>query len=684
MARGLKKRITTILALIGVGAAAILARGVQLQIIQSPALKEEAASQHQQTITLQAERGSILDNQGEALAVSSMKKTQVFARPRKVREPVTTARKLARVLKLDSGPLAEKLSSRNKPFIWIERYAREDQAEAIERLDLPGIGVFPALRRYYPADSLAASLLGFTGVEGQGLEGLEYYYDDTLSGGTVRIWQEKDGKGNPIFLSKKSGAHADLSGKQGSRGLYHSLTHVNSRGSSIKLTICRPLQYVVERQLKKAMKKTGARAGCVLAMEPHTGRILAMASWPTFDPNNFRDYSQKEFRNRCVLNSYEPGSTFKVFTAAAALQHRAVSPRERFYCENGAYLLGGETITDTKAHGFLDVSEIITYSSNIGASKIGERLGKQRLYQSIKDFGFGQKTGVDFPGEAPGLVRHYKKWSQVAVGTISFGQGIAVTPLQTAAALSAVANGGVLMKPYLAEYAVLPDGSEKRINRPRKVRQVVSPEVAMLITEYMKMVVSPKGTGSLASVPGYSVAGKTGTAQKPKENARGYAEGKYLSSFMGFLPASDPRLALVVMVDEPSSGKPYGGVVAAPVFQAIAKKAMILLKVPAEEEMAAFQRDNRELEFSESSHFARLRKWEKKREWKENSEPRQPGNMQMPDLHGLTLRRALEEIADLPVQVEVIGTGLVKAQSPSPATRLGEGDIVRIKLEARL
>jgi cell division protein FtsI (penicillin-binding protein 3) len=683
-ARGLKRRITTILALIGVGAAAILARGVQLQVLKAGELKQEAARQHEHTIKLKAERGAILDNQGEALAVSSMKKTQVFARPDKVEDPKAAARELARVLDMEARRLEKKLGEKNRQFIWIDRYAKEKQAEAIEKLDLSGIGVFPAIRRYYPGGPLAANLLGFTGVEGQGLEGLEYYYEETLRGSTIRIWQEKDGRGNSIFLSKKSGA--GMSGKASAGGVYESLTHVNAKGSSIKLTILRPLQYVVERELEAAMKKTGAKAGCILAMEPDSGRILAMASWPDFDPNNFREYSQENFRNRCVAGSYEPGSTFKVFTTSAALEDRAISPREKFYCENGAYLLGGETITDTKAHGFLDVSEIITYSSNIGASKIGERLGKQRLYEAIKDFGFGVKTGIDCPGESSGLVRDYKRWSQVAVGTISFGQGVAVTPLQNVTALSAIANKGALMRPYLAEYVIKPDGTEKRLHRPEKVRQAVTPEVAMLMTEYMKMVVSPEGTGSRAEVPGYSVAGKTGTAQKPKEKSRGYAEGKYVSSFMGFLPASAPRLAMIVVIDEPASDRPYGGVVAAPVFRNIAKKAMILLKVPAEENMAAFKREGDNLEISGASHFDNLRKWEKKREWKEKEKNRQRqfGEMVMPDVHGLTLRRALDELASLQVQVEVKGTGLVKAQSPAPATGLEEGDIVRIKLEARL
>jgi cell division protein FtsI (penicillin-binding protein 3) len=690
---GIKIRMAAILALLGIGAIGVVLRAFQLQVLEARLLKEKADQQRRHTIEIMAKRGDILDARGEALAVSK-EKAQIYARPEEIKDPARTAKELASILGLDRKRLEAKLV-RGEHFFWVTRQASLEQAEAVRRLRKKntelehGIGVLPASARLYPGYSLAANLIGFTGIgekgDAVGLEGLEYLYEDTLKGKPIHIWLEKDARGNPFYLSGGEGSLIPDLDAEKTRKPAEPIFKPEARGTSLKLTILRPLQYLVERELEKGIKASKAKAGCVVAMEPDTGRILAMASYPTFDPNRYNKYSQEEFRNRCAAIADEPGSTFKVFIAAAALEERVVKKNQIFFCENGMYMLGGETISDTRAHGWLTVGQIITYSSNIGATKIGEALGKERMHRAIKAFGFGSRTGVDFPGESAGILRPTSQWSQVAVGTISFGQGIAASPLQMVTALSAIANRGVLMKPYLVESLISPDGAEKILHRPQSVRRVITEETAGTVTAFMNKVVAPGGTGAKAAVPGYTVSGKTGTAQKPREKARGYAEGKYVASFMGFLPAKRPRLAMVVLIDEPDPERPWGGAVAAPVFQAIAKQAMVLLKVPSENEYQHLAEIDLERSYErngEDEFKRKIRKWEKARNWKKTRTPGSvKGQRAVPDLRGLTMRQALKALEGLPVGVETSGSGIVRSVTPSPGTKINRGDIIRLRLE---
>ena len=451
---------------------------------------------------------------------------------------------------MDVNEMADKLTGQGN-FVWLSRSATLEQAERIRVMNLDGVGVLPANRRFYPGGTTAAHVLGFTGLDGKGLEGLEYYYDERLTGDPIRILLERDARGNAIFVNENEDYKGLLSREESEEETSANPFKAESRGANLELTIVRPLQFLVESELGKGVEKAGAKSGCALVMEPETGRILAMASWPIYDPNEFGKYEQESYRNKCVTMAYEPGSTFKAFTVAAAIEEGVVTPRDNFFCENGSYLLGGSTIRDISKHGWLGIEDIMVHSSNIGASKIGEKMGKERMHRAYRAFGFGEKTGIDFPGEASGLLRPYKKWSQVAVGTISFGQGVAVTPLQMVAALGAIANGGTLMKPYLVERATLQDGTIVDVNGPTEVRKVISEKTARTLASFMKEVVSERGTGKNAMVPGFSVAGKTGTAQKAKERSRGYADGKYIASFMGFIPADRPRMAMIVVIDEP-------------------------------------------------------------------------------------------------------------------------------------
>lgn len=720
VATGLKIRMVTVLALIGIGAGGIILRAVQVQILEADSLRKIASRQHQHAIELRAQRGDILDQRGESLAVSE-KRAQIYAHPEKVVDPAYAAKKLSSVLGKPAPELLKKLSSGDS-FVWLTRNASLERAQAVKIMGLAGIGFLPASRRFYPGETLAANLIGFIGLDGKGLEGLEYYYDDVLTGKPARVWQVRDGRGNPIFFSESGSIDSWQPFSQNGIGRGQSVLSAfrhaiglaapggpgaiksdgenvrenfkpvpepslgtDSGGDSLKLTILRPLQYLVERELEKGIKSSGSKAGCVVAMEPDTGRVLALASWPTYDPNQFGKYSQKEFRNRCVASAYEPGSTFKVFIVAAALEEGVIRPDDRFFCENGNYDMGGEVISDTRAHGWLSVEDIIAYSSNIGASKIGESMGKKKMYRNIKAFGFGARTDIDFPGESAGLLRPSKNWSQVAVGTISFGQGIAVTPLQMASALSAVANGGNLMRPYLVQSLIRPDGTEKKLNAPKKVRRVIGQKSVNAITGFMEKAVRPGGTGKNAQVPGYSVAGKTGTSQKPKEKERGYAKGKYVASFMGFLPAKNPRLAMIVVIDEPDPERPWGGAVAAPIFQAIAKNAMILLKVPSEDEAPPIARTDKAT--SSNLTTKRIRRWEEKRAWNQKmrlalDDKKNTDKMTVPDLEGFTMRQALRSLEGMPVQVEVAGTGIVTNQSPEPGIKIKGRTTVKLNLEA--
>lgn len=693
-ARGLQIRLVIILALIGISAGGIFARAVQLQFLKAPHLQKLLARQHKNTIVLRGERGAILDARGEALAVSSARKSQVFAHPEQVDDPARTAALLADILGLNPREVLAKLYAREAAFVWITRNGEESKVKKVEALELAGIGVLPLIQRRYPGGSLAANVIGFTGVEGTGLEGLEYHYERVLAGSAIRIWQERDGRGKPLFLSVRGESQAEsklspplTSGSWSPGGeasdLSELLFNSETRGRSIKLTLLRPLQYVVERELEKGIKNAKANSGCVIVMEPDTGRVLAMASYPDFDPNRFREHDPASFRNRCLINAYEPGSTFKVFVAASALDQGALRADEKIFCEHGTYSLGGETINDPRPRGWLSVSEVVAYSSNIGAAKIGERMGREGLFEAVRGFGFGQRTGIDFPGESAGILRPYKQWSTVGVGTISFGQGIAVTPLQMVTALSAIANQGALMRPYLVESILLPDGREQIQNRPQKKGQALSAEASLITTEFMKQAVKI-GTGQKAAVPGYTVAGKTGTAQKAEEGVRGYAKGKYVASFMGFLPASRPRLAIIVVIDEPDPEKPYGGEVAAPVFREIARQAMILLRVPSEAAQDKIARqDPGRARADEGAARSRIRKWKEEREWRLDSAERafEQGE-KMPDLSGLTLRQALRLLKSSGLPVEITGTGLVAAQYPAPGAALDRDILIRMVLEA--
>jgi cell division protein FtsI (penicillin-binding protein 3) len=534
------------------------ARAFFLQVIQQEQLQKLAEKQHQKVVPLTPVRGAIYDRNNAPLAVS-IEMDSCYAEPRNIDNIGEATAKLAPLLGMSREALGKKLNG-SKNFVWLQRRMSPDQAQKIKDLDLDGICFVKETKRFYPNADLAGHVIGFTGLDPDGLEGVELKYNSTILGSTGYLVTERDALGRDIAQMGTVVTKA-------------------SKGHNVTLTLDKNIQYITEKELAMAVTASGARGGMALVMEPQSGRVLAMANYPNFNPNAYSRYPQPVLRNKTIVDSFEPGSTFKVFLIAAALEEKIVTPNDGFNCENGSYAIGGRTIHDTHKYGRLSVGEILKYSSNIGAAKIGSRLGQERLYRHLKEFGFGGRSGIDLPGEAGGYLRDESQWFGVDIATISFGQGVSATAVQLAAAVSAVANGGQLMKPYVVEKISDENGTEMQRFSPQARRRVISPETAGTVARMMEGVTAAGGTGMNAAVEGFRVAGKTGTAQKVDPITKGYSVDKRTASFIGFVPIDNPRLTILVVIDEPKTS-PYGGVVAAPAFGAIAQQALCYLRVP--------------------------------------------------------------------------------------------------------
>jgi cell division protein FtsI (penicillin-binding protein 3) len=631
--------------------ALILGRMFQLQVLKKEQLYKLAAQQQRVQIPLVPKRGTVYDGNGNELAVS-IEVDSVFADARKVVDVEKTANALASVLQVDGKELKRRLRS-HRSFEWVQRKISSKEAGQIKALKLPGIYFLKENRRFYPNSQLAAHLIGFVGLDSKGLEGIEFQYDALLNGKN-RVWAAgRDALGREIAMGKVPFEKED---------------HYRN----IALTIDKPVQHITETELDRGVEKWGAKGGMAIAMDPLTGKILAMASYPTFNPNQFIQSRAKSWRNGAVSDVFEPGSLFKVFLAAAALEEHLVRPSDSFFCENGSYTVYDRTIHDTSKHGYLTFQQIIKFSSNIGASKVGEKMGKKRFYRYISEFGFGEKTGINLPGEGKGILRHPRYWPAVALDTISFGQGISVTGIQLVAALSAIANGGFLMKPYVVEKIMNEKGEVVQSFQPETVRRVVSVETAKKVTMLLKATTEKGGTGEGAVPAGYEVAGKTGTAQKVDSLLGGYSENRYISGFMGFAPVEDPKLALLVVIDEPQGGN-YGGVVAAPIFKAIMEKALPCLQVlPKGTKVVKNELDSvPRKDWSGGQPLINGIKVGKGAE-----------TIVMPDLTGLSMRNALTRMEGRGLIIKVSGNGKVVEQAPRPGTVVERGDICFLKFRS--
>jgi len=525
---------------------AIGARAVYLQVFCGPWLAQKAADQYERSFELAGNRGTIYDTNFAKLAVSNLA-TSIAGYPQQINNARESAKALSRILKINRKVLQNKLICK-KPFVWIKRQSSPNETKAVKNLKLQGVGFIPEYNRFYPNKTLAAQVIGFTGTDGKGLEGIEFYYDTYLKGARGNFTILKDAFGNG-FLSGK-GNVPDYSGK------------------NIILTIDKTIQYITEKALEETVTSFSARSGMAVVIAPKTGAMLAIAHYPFFNPNSFKYFRRELWRNRAITDPFEPGSTMKIFSASAAIESGGSSPNTIYFCENGSYRIGRKIIHDNVSHGWLSLQQIVKYSSNIGAVKISEKIGPEHLYNTLCNFGFGTKTGIDCPGETAGSLALYKQWTKLDTSVISFGHGISVSAVQLIAAVSTIANDGVLMKPYLVRAITDKNGQYIHRFKPRKIRRVISTNTAREVAKMMKTVITRNGTGTLAALEGYSVCGKTGTSKKIGKDGT-YSEDKYIASFAGFTPAENPEIAILVIIDEPT-GKYYGGIVAAPAFKKIA------------------------------------------------------------------------------------------------------------------
>ncbi len=549
-------RIVIVGSFLGVCFALMIARAFQLHVVQGEQLQSKAAGQYTKAFYDISKRGTIYDANHTELALS-VDVESICAYPAQIRFPLQTAQSLARALRLDKATVLKKLRAK-KSFVWIKRHVDPAQISAVRAVKLDGVGFVTESRRFYPLTTLAAQVVGFCGTDGRGLEGLEFYYDAFLKGRENRRTVLKDALG---------------------RGFTEEPASEGGPGYNLILNIDKNIQFIAEEALSEGVKKFWAKSGTALVMVPDTGAILAMAHVPAFNPNAFGQYQPGLWRNRAVTDTFEPGSTFKILLVAAALESGTCTPSSAFNCEEGSYRIGRRIVHDVHPYAQLSLQDILKYSSNIGAAKVGEKVGPAYLYHKLAEFGLGEKSDVDCPGETSGSLRPVKSWSQIDAGAICFGQGVSVSALQLASAVAAIANDGLLMKPYLVKRITDAQGRTIKRFQPVVLRRVISRENARVLTGMMTRVSEEGGTGVKAAMTGYMVAGKTGTAQKADPAEGGYARGKYMASFVGFVPAEDPLIAVLVVIDEPQE-EHYGGVVAAPVFRCIASKTLRYLKVP--------------------------------------------------------------------------------------------------------
>ena len=602
-------------------------KALDLQVLDRERAFTIARKQHEGSSTLLPRRGKILDRNMKELAVNVEIKS-VFANPYAVKNPSELSKTLSAKLGMPEESVRQKLTSKSS-FVWLDRLVDPNITSELESLKLEGVGYIEEPKRVYPNGHLMGQVLGFTNIDSTGIEGIEYRYDGLLIGKPGKITLKKDARGRKIISNPDIVADFD---------------EEKTAGHDIILTVDSQIQHIVERELKDGIENMNAESGMAILLDPETGEVLAMASYPFLDPNKYGDFPLEFRRNLPVWYTFEPGSTMKVFLASSALQEKVATPDTEFYCEKGRRQVGAKIIRDVKPYGTLRFADVIRVSSNIGASKIGELLGKEKYYSYLKKFGFGDKTGIDVSGESSGRLTSPKSWGKIELATISFGQGVSVTALQLASALSAIANGGYLMKPHMVKEIRNPDGTVIRENKPEVESRVISYDTAVEMTHILERVVE-EGTGKKAAIPGYKVAGKTGTAQIPDPVNGGYYHDRYVASFIGFAPSDNPKITLVVVVEAPKR-MTYGGSVSAPIFKQIAEKVLFHMGISPGKELV--------------------------------------GAKIMPDLSGKSVRDILKWSEQEGIKVEVKGSGYVTGQSPSPGDTIREGMVCSIELKQNI
>jgi len=615
----------------------IFLRAYQLQILEASHLSSLAEKGYTGELTFTTPRGTIFDRAGNELALS-IEVSSIYGYPQKIANNREAATLLAQALSIDRAALLERLQD-SRAFVWIKRKVTPEEISRVSALAISGIDFTMESRRYYPCLETAAHVVGFASQDNKGLEGIELQYDGYLEARETTFNRIHDALGRPLLFDRP---------RMESPGPFN-----------LVLTLDKDISYKAQKSLQDAVERSGAAGGICIVMRPRTGEILAVAVVPEFNPNVFWRHKPYEWRNRAVTDCFEPGSTLKAFLVAAALEEGVVTPNTVLDCEGGELTVADYVIHDSKAYENLTVSEIIKYSSNIGAIKIGRRLGAERYNQYLQRFGFGERSGIDFPGERIGTLKSMRYASIVDQHTLFFGQGISVSPLQLATAFGAIANGGCLMRPYLVKSIVDQGGKPIHEYYPQTRRRVISEMTARKVKAILEGVVGKDGTAPRAAIQGYRAGGKTGTAQKVDPIEKTYSNKKYVAYFGGFVPSDSPEIAILVALDEPK-GRPYGGVVAAPVFSDVGGWTLNHLNVvpsvttaTASREMGAPSGNDRPSR-TEGEQVARGLDL--------------PGLV--PDVRGLGVREVVRKAKALGLRVIVKGSGMAAEQSPTPGLPL--------------
>lgn len=635
----------------------VFGRAWNLQVSQKARLKGFAEDQYMRAVEIPAKRGEIVDRRGVKLA-SSVDVDSVWVDPSMLPDQRDAAKKLAKVLELDWKDLEERFVKARR-FAWIKRQVSDGEAAKVKALNLPGIGFAKEPRRFYPQRELAAHVIGLVGTDSHGLDGLELSFEDELSGESVRRDGFRDAKGRKVLTNGVEDPQ-------------------NSAGASLTLTIDSQMQYVTERALEKAVVDAKATAGTAVVLDPKTGEIIALANWPKFNPNSPKGSDSEAFRDRAVTDVFEPGSTFKSFVIASALDQKIITEATEFDCEKGSWAVGRHVVHDTHPHGLLTARGILQVSSNIGAAKVAQKLGREKMVESFKNFGIGERSGLGLPGEGKGAIPFPR--ADIAFATQSFGQGISATALQVAAGYAALANDGVLMKPYLLSKVVDADGLVLLENKPTQVRRVVSAKTAKAVVSMLETVVETGGTAPRARMDEYRVAGKTGTAQKVDPIARGYSD-KRIASFVGMVPAEDPRAVILVVIDEPKTDV-YGGLVAAPAFKEIALQMMPHVGAPKSREMPVVAAPVKPEPKGKSVVTAGIEKLEQMDTVTEDVAV--DGAIRVPDVKGLAGRAAVAQLLTAALEPHLAGSGRVVSQKPAAGSLVEKGTRITVELAGQL
>jgi cell division protein FtsI (penicillin-binding protein 3) len=696
--------------------AAIAFRLVNLQIFQYGEFEARAQHQQQRTVEISAKRGIIYDRAGHELAMS-INVDSGFAVPSEIPDLATTISLITRITKEDPREILAKCKASHS-FCWVARKADAETAERIKALNLKGIYFEKEAKRFYPKRELAAQVLGYVGMDDEGLSGIEREYDGRLHGKPGRILIQVDAR----------------------RKNFDRVEKPPDPGENVILTIDQNVQYIAEKELEAAMSQTHAAAGTVIIEDPRTGEILALANRPTFNPNLSRHIRPESLEDRAVSDVYEPGSTFKLVTLSAALDEHLTSPNELIDCQMGSIVINGRRIHDWKPFGVMPVSDVLAWSSDVGAIKVGLKLGDERLYKYIRAYGFGQQTGIELPAETRGLAKPLSRWSKVSIGAIAMGQEIGVSPVQLAAMVSTIANDGVWVAPRIVATTTRPRSTPQMVLfQPQVERRVLSPMTAAQMKQMMQGVVL-HGTGRKTVLAGYSSGGKSGTAQKVDPATGTYSRSKYIASFAGFAPTNNPAITLAVILDSPV-GSHHGGVVAGPVFQRIAQQVLEYLHIPHDVEfgksrelwLAAQRVKKEDLEEGSPDHLGdtlevasandsrassvvgsatvgmgtdvlpaglrtRSEKWDSAQAQLKSSQPPTPaipdkpasgtvvldveqGGIIVPSFVGKTVRSAIEQAEASGLEVDAVGSGIARDQSPPAGAHVVAGAMVVIKFE---